>query len=280
MREGEDGKSAGDERPVPEKQEDYRTGMENARQDFAAKSAAPGETEKFRMGTEDTRQGFDAKSTAPGETEKFRTGTEDARQGFDANSAVREKAEKFRMGTEDARQGFDAKSAAPGETEKSRIGADLPDAPQDIPPPVFSGDALLRGLGENYVRPATDAAAAAPHDESAAAELFDRILVARADQSGGSGEVRITLRKSILPDTEIILRREGERLIVSLLTDNAASHRALVQARQDLHDKLLTLEKDVSVEIAGHDAGGREDGNASSGRSRGYDYYRNDEASA
>jgi type III secretion system needle length determinant len=143
---------------------------------------------------------------------------------------------------------------------------------------ALSGDALLQGLGGNYA-PLTGAAEISADKPALASELLERILVAKTEQAGDTAEVRLTLKESVLPDTEIILRREGEKLIVSLVTDNVASYRILQQTRQDLHEKLLALGDDgTSVEVnlqdrSGQEEGGQAGGESSSHRSRGLDYY-------
>jgi type III secretion system needle length determinant len=142
---------------------------------------------------------------------------------------------------------------------------------------TLSGDALLRGLGDNYAPLTGEAAEIGPDRPVLASELLERILVGKTEQAGETGEVRLTLKESVLPDTEIILRREGEKLIVTLVTDNAASYRILQQTRQDLHEKLLALQDDASVEVSFQDGsqeeGGQSGGEASPRRSRGLDYY-------
>jgi type III secretion system needle length determinant len=164
---------------------------------------------------------------------------------------------------------------ADGETVGHQGGDEEPNSHTSA---ALSGDALLRGLGGNYA-PLTGEAAEIGADRPAlASELLDRILVGKTEQIGETGEVRLTLKESVLPDTEIILRREGEKLIVTLVTDNAASYRILQQTRHDLHEKLLALQDDTSVEVSFQDGSGQEEGGQSGGeasprRSRGLDYY-------
>jgi type III secretion system needle length determinant len=141
-------------------------------------------------------------------------------------------------------------------------------------PPPFSGDALLRGLGGSYALLETQAAASdAP---ALAAELAERILV-DADNRIAGGEVRITLKESVLPDTEILLRQEGERLVVQLASGNPASLDALRLAQEDLRDKLLALDRDVSVEVLDNRNQENGDSGHSGRRSRGLDYFSGSE---
>jgi type III secretion system needle length determinant len=142
---------------------------------------------------------------------------------------------------------------------------------------IFSGESILRSMsGHNAVNQAEPAVA--PSEGAAAAEnliseMAERILVSEADKSSNTAEVRINIKNSVLPDTEIILRREGDRLNVLLLTASAASHHTLLEAAPALRELLLKQdsrkEEDLSVEVALQD-GRQDDGRER--RSRGLDY--------
>ena len=163
-----------------------------------------------------------------------------------------------------------------GETGKDETGKETGDP--CLPPP-FSGDALLRGMGSAYV-PLETGAAETGHVQDTpalATELTERILV-NTDNRVAGGEVRITLRQAVLPDTEIILRQEGERLVVQLVSGNPASLEALRSAQDDLRNKLLALDRDASVEVLDNRAREEERGSGhSGGRSRGLDYFTESE---
>ena len=147
-----------------------------------------------------------------------------------------------------------------------------------IPPP-FSGDALLHSLGASFVPLETQAVAPALTQDtsSLATELAERILV-NVDNRAAGGEVRISLKDAVLPDTEIILHQEGERLLVQLASGNPASLEVLRLTQNDLRNKLLALGQDISVEVL--DNRDQEDGDRSrhsGGRSRGLDYFTESE---
>jgi hypothetical protein len=161
-----------------------------------------------------------------------------------------------------------------------KIGAREGKTDPALPPP-FSGDALLHSLGVSYAPLETQAAPFiapnAPPDAAAlAAELAERILV-NTDNRAAGGEVRVTLKDSVLPDTEIILRQEGERLVVQLVSGNSASLDALRLAREDLHGKLLDPDRDVSVEVLDKREQESGDSGHSGRRSRGLDYFSESE---
>ncbi|MDR2488975.1 MAG: hypothetical protein LBD42_05745 [Desulfovibrio sp.] len=156
----------------------------------------------------------------------------------------------------------------PGEKPKN-----APQGLEDVPP--FSGDALLRAMGGSF-SPVEGAVAAAPDtapEVSALADgLAERILVS-ADHAEGRGEVRISLKDAVLRDTEIMLRWEGEELIVHLSSGDPSSLRALWAAREGLRDRLEALGRETRVEVRDKGAdGGDADAGASGGRSRGLDY--------
>jgi type III secretion system needle length determinant len=137
----------------------------------------------------------------------------------------------------------------------------------------FSGDALLRSLGQAYTPLETQTAAAynTRDIQPLAAELAERILV-NLDNRVEGGEVRVTLKESLLPDTEIILRKEGDRLTVQLVSANPASLETLRLAQNTLLDKLLALGRDVSVEVTDNQAGENSGSGHPGARSRGLDY--------
>jgi hypothetical protein len=180
-------------------------------------------------------------------------------------------------GKPEGRPGSEAAGAKLPEVGRELQARDEKADPAPLPPP-FSGDALLRGLGVSYAPLETQAAAAspapgAPSDAPAlAADLAERILV-NADNRAAGGEVRITLKEAVLPETEILLRREGERLVVQLVSGNSASLDALRLAREDLHGKLLDLDREVSVEVLDKQSQENGDTGHSGRRSRGLDYF-------
>ncbi|MDL2279749.1 flagellar hook-length control protein FliK [Desulfovibrio sp. OttesenSCG-928-G11] len=137
-------------------------------------------------------------------------------------------------------------------------------------PGIFSGDALLASLQGMRPEAAPEAPAPAAIRESSelAASLAERILASGPDAA--RQEVRISLKDSVLPDTEIIIRREGEQLRVTLVTANASSHQTLVGAQHELRDSLSAMGESVSVEV--QLKGGGDDADSSGRQSRGRDY--------
>ncbi|MCK9239984.1 type III secretion HpaP family protein [Desulfocurvus sp.] len=80
-----------------------------------------------------------------------------------------------------------------------------------------------------------------PRDEADPEELADlvaeRVLVTDKDFSDDE-EVRIYLRRSVLADTQVHLRRTPEGVEVRVLTGDAASHAVLLEAKDALGRRL------------------------------------------
>jgi type III secretion system needle length determinant len=140
---------------------------------------------------------------------------------------------------------------------------------------MFSADSILRSMqGNNPVNESgTIAAGVNAPPEVLAAEIAERILVSKSDNAD-TAEVRISLKDSVLPDTEIILRREGEQLKVVLLTANASSHQTLLDATPALRELLVKQnngsDEHLSVEVAMR--GDNQQDDRQNRHSRGLDY--------
>ena len=98
-------------------------------------------------------------------------------------------------------------------------------------------------------------------------DLVQRILVSDP-KSGAPAEIRIQLNDSILPDTQIMLRRGPDGLLSVLLsTGNASSMQTLVSAQQSLREE---LEKHGPVDVrVGSSEESRQGDNDANRRSQG-----------
>jgi type III secretion system needle length determinant len=186
--------------------------------------------------------------------------------------------EAMRQGKDAVRQYNVADTQKQAERDKKPVSGKKED---NSNPASFSGDALLQSLGKSFATLESQgvfAASASANVDAAslATELAERVLV-NTNNGAADSEVRITLKEAVLPDTEIILRREGERLIVQLASGNPASLDALRQAQEDLRNKLLTLNQDVYVEVLDNRGQESADNEHADRHSRGLDYfYRED----
>ncbi len=119
--------------------------------------------------------------------------------------------------------------SASGESQGSAL--DASSTPNVIP--TSPGDAILQGM-----RPVGESqpAASAPHLD-VFREVADRILVSDAALSGEQ-EVRVTIKDSILPGTELRVGQEGGQLVVRLITESDQSFRLLTQHQDTLQTYL------------------------------------------
>ncbi len=136
---------------------------------------------------------------------------------------------------------------------------------QDAPLRSF-GDAILEGFSKVSGEVAVEAVPVADGGglDQVVQQICDKILV--SDPGSGSREVRIVLKDSIMPGTEIRLLQDAGKLQVQFVTDNADSHTRLAQhqaALQTLLNEKLG-DREVVVEVA-MDAQGQDAGD---GRSR------------
>jgi hypothetical protein len=68
-------------------------------------------------------------------------------------------------------------------------------------------------------------------------QIAERILISRSE-SAGATEMMIQLKDGVLPGTEVRMVHDGERLRVTLLTDNASSFHLLASQQADLQARL------------------------------------------
>jgi type III secretion system needle length determinant len=131
------------------------------------------------------------------------------------------------------------------------------------PPPT-------NAVQEVHVAPA---GSAAPRSTEMVERLVEQILVSPPDQAGEK-EVRLTVRNSVLPDTEIRLSRGTDGLLsVTLATGRNDAFQTLVAAQAELKQALDAREdREVRLIVVDtRDAGAEEGG--SDRRSRGYTAY-------
>ena len=116
------------------------------------------------------------------------------------------------------------------------------------------------------------------HAAELAEQVADRILVSTPDSSA-PGEVRISLKQSILDGSEVRIFREGGELEVVFVARTESAQRLLVDIREQFQQKLGERLQDqrVHVEIEAPDRGGAS-GEDNRGRSR-QQYVRPDDPS-
>jgi type III secretion system needle length determinant len=84
-------------------------------------------------------------------------------------------------------------------------------------------------------------------------EIADRILVAAPQPGQDRQEVRIMLKDSVLPETEIRIVRDGDSMTVNLTTRNADANLFLNTHQADLQTRLTErLGVDIAVSVEYH----------------------------
>lgn len=85
--------------------------------------------------------------------------------------------------------------------------------------------------------------------------VAERILVAEPSLVGKQ-EVRITLKESVLPRTEIRISKEGDKLTIDIVTTSDHSYRIISQEKNGLQQVLAErLDPRIKVEVAVSDTG-------------------------
>lgn len=129
------------------------------------------------------------------------------------------------------------------------------------PEPEFTGQAILQSMiPQSAQAVATSSAAAATSATPAttidaaqavdalATQIADRILVSEPGMSGAD-EVRILLKDSVLPQTEVRFSRDGGTLQVEFVTQSDASF-DLLQGHQNALQDRLARKTDQSIKVA------------------------------
>jgi type III secretion system needle length determinant len=176
-----------------------------------------------------------------------------------------------------------------------KYGHPPPGEPREeaAPPPEGKEDenlaSLMRGLFAEHAEhlgapgaPSADAAreahaaSAAPRQAEMVERLVEQILVSHPNQPGDS-EVRLMVRNSLLPDTEIRLTRGTDGLLsVTLATGRNDAFQTLVAAQAELKQALDAREnREVRLIVVDTRDAGAEEGRSDQ-RSRGYTAYDGD----
>ena len=182
--------------------------------------------------------------------------TSDETQSSPSNDRVEERQDD--SGQDDGRSDDGDKSGSDKEQAASKFES------------MSMGDAILQSLqkGEAPVKTEGPAQAQMPDSnnlEGIVQEVADRILV--SDPSTGNREVRITLKDSILPGTEVRMSQVNGKLQVQFVTDSSRSMETLAQNQAALQERLNDKlgKQDVVVNVAMESAN---QGDAQDGRSR------------
>ncbi len=165
---------------------------------------------------------------------------------------------------------------APGQSRKDewRHGQDIPDDKRrdgrddGEQARALPGDRILAAMGGSEPEPAQKARHSGWDLGDLAQRLAGRILVAAGAGDSGSREVRIRLKDSVLPGTEIVLRRKRGGVEIRFQASDTDALRVLHTHLEDLRQALDTRLGDrvpVSLLVSTTDAG---EGKPEDGHSR------------
>lgn len=143
--------------------------------------------------------------------------------------------------------------------------------------PQNAGEAILGMLQQNHQSndvTKVQAAKSAQMISDIAEKIVDRILVSNTSLNNNKDEVRLLLKNTVLPETEVRISRHGGQLEIQLVTKDTDAYR-LLNERADglqhfLKERLRNNEVNVRLQFdeAGAEAGNNHSGRDSDGRSR------------
>lgn len=186
---------------------------------------------------------------------------------------------------EDNAQRFEQALGGEENSSQHEKNEDENDSAQSQMQPAFSpGDALLRamfgGAPAVPIEEKSNLTNQEPKLAALASEVAERVLVSDP-ASGESSEVRIILKDSVLPQTEIRISRNAGEMLVQFVTQSAESAEWLAAqqiAVQELLQERLRREK-VRVEIQ-RDARDSDENDASRGTRNPLEIFRDEEKNA
>jgi type III secretion system needle length determinant len=192
-----------------------------------------------------------------------------------AEAATRKEFDRLSYRTEKHDEGSEARLGKPQDKQKESLSSLISS---------LFGERLGVTPGSVQVMLANTTVAPATVDAPRTTEMVERlvaqILVSPPD-SAGEQEVRLMVKDSLLPDTEIRLARGADGLLsVTLSTGRSEVFQTLVAAQADLKQALDAREKqEVRLVVMDTQKSGAEDENGGR-RSRGYGAYAPDDGEA
>ncbi len=169
------------------------------------------------------------------------------------------------------------------EQQSDQSGSDQQTSEDSSQQPLSQADAILRSfIGESNTKAQVQSTSqsSAPADiNNVVTEVADQILVSEVD---GAREIRITLKDSVLPGTELRLVQEQGRMQVQFITKVADSNELLTAHQASLQTALNEKlpGRDFVVSVQSGSEASNDPNQQQEGRSRGNrDWALNDEES-
>lgn len=123
------------------------------------------------------------------------------------------------------------------------------------------GDNILQSLEQQAVSAETGTENSANTRLLQYADQVARQILVTEASSPANQEVRIIVKESILPDTEVLLSHDGPILVVRFITGSDEASRLLTAHQHDLQNQLTeTLDRAVSVDVSSDQQDGRSRG--------------------
>lgn len=175
------------------------------------------------------------------------------------SNSIQESSQRNKTSQADSKDANDFRDALDGDGEGSQQNKNA-DKDKPSTSSLFEGSnnpfsQMTNPLDSLANRSVAQAQATAQTSQSDVnSKLVETILVSQPDAD--SQEIRLTVSRDILPDTEIRISRDIHgTLNVSLISNNASSFQTLVGAQNDLKSLLEQSENNVQVHVDSGDAG-------------------------
>lgn len=123
------------------------------------------------------------------------------------------------------------------------------------------GETILQGMNRQEGTSRAPVSTPAPSRiQHYVQQVAEQILVAEASGTTGR-EVHIVLKDSILPDTSVVVSRDGATLVVRFLTGSEDARQLLTSHQWSIQDQLTSnLDRPVSVDVSSQQQDGRSRG--------------------
>lgn len=234
----------------------------NTSLDRGLPGSTPADTSGLEQAARDFAQLMEPSSTSesprsPSDTEEVSSGTTD--RPCEADGGQRKQVEERKEGhrgdssDDSSHQGEEPMKGAEDDLQRLMASA---------------GDSILQAFSKPPVEQVAVAdAIQGPNWDGVIQQIADKILVSDPMHTQGATEVRIVLKDSILPGTEVRIVQEAGRLQIQLVTDSPESRSVLMNNQAALQERLneKLSDKQVVVEVAFE---GDAQGEAGDGRSR------------
>lgn len=111
------------------------------------------------------------------------------------------------------------------------------------------GSSLAQAIPQSTFSIKTKCSGGSDELYSVCQQVLERVLTAVPTVSGDRQEVRLTMKDSILPSTEICISRDGVGLHIAIVTESQKSYNLLDQQKEVLQNRLNERLVDFRIEV-------------------------------